>query len=1413
MIRLSRARLAQFITALAVLIGALTFSSGSAQAAAINGAFTNITVTAATGSGPIYPWEQVRVTADWAVPDHTPAGSTFTMAWPTDKLAGVGGNLSLKNTTGDTVATCALGTGALDCTLTAFVTGHPFNIKGKVWFTLTQVNIPENTTVTVPFTAGTKTTGVSYPTTGSVPNSFTGIDFYKDVWVHDGQVTWYIYLPGGKTGQTSDYLNVVIEDSLGGNQTFVPSTFSLERGTTLNSQGTWPIWQTASPSLYSLSNVTSSSFRFDAPILAKGGWWRLVFNVTVPKGYVGQLTNTAKASWDQQKQITTTHTEVYLSAGGTGSGEFRAVSVGDYVWWDANHNGLQDDGPNHGIQGAVVTLTGPNGGPVTDVLGNPVAPATTDPNGMYLFSNLPVLADGQHYTVTVTPPAGYSPTTPNVGSDRAIDSSTGSAQSTGLTNNGDQDLTLDFGFVKGAVSVGDYVWFDSNRNGIQDEGADAGLPNVTLALSGPDGKPVKDLSGNPVAPTTTDASGHYLFSNLPALAAGQHYTVTATTPAGYTATTPNAGSDRAVDSSTGSATSGDLVNDGDKDLTLDFGFVKGAVSVGDYVWFDSNRNGIQDPTEKGIAGVTLTLTGPDGKPVTDLSGAEVAPTSTDASGKYGFSNLPTLPAGQHYTVTVTTPSGYTATTANAGADRSVDSSTGSATSGDLVNHGDKDLTLDFGFVKPMVSVGDFVWLDSNKDGIQDPGEPGLAGATLTLTGPDGKPVTDVNGNPVAPIVTGPTGAYLFVNLPALPAGEHYTVTVTPPAGYQPTLAEVGSNRAVDSSTGSAASGDLVTNGSSDLTLDFGFTKIVVSVGDYVWLDTNRDGLQTPGEPGIAGVTVKLLKGGAVVATTVTDSDGYYAFSGLDPSTAYTIQFVPPAGATVTTKDAGGDSSNSATSDLTDSDAGPDGLVAFTTPANGNNSIAPKTADNPGIDLGLVTQINLTLAKTIETKGPVRNGAELTYTLTPHNDGPVAALAGWSVTDVLPASMTLVSISGDGYTCDATTDPTKPVCVASAGLAAGADGAKITVVTKVVVDYGSLKNVAYVSPAKGDVPETNPLVVPALTTDTSTSPTDNDAQATIDVASPVSVGDYVWWDVNRDGLQSADEPPVAGVTVTLKDAQGNVLDTTVTDQNGYYAFAGLIPGQRYQIVFTAPANTTFTTQTVGTNKAVDSDAPSDGVVSFVAPATGQNLTDPGKADLPTIDAGLLQLNLSLTKTVTSQGPYYKGSQVRYSLVPHNDGPVDALPGWSVTEVLPAGAILVGLSGDGYVCLTNLVCTSSSTLAAGADGNVITVVVQIPDDATPGPWKNVAYVSPSPKEITETNPLVVPVITTDTASTPTDNDAEGVVTISPPEEEGITITLPNTGTTIPLTWFLGGIGALAAGLILLGAGVAGARRRRS
>lgn len=127
-----------------------------------------------------------------------------------------------------------------------------------------------------------------------------------------------------------------------------------------------------------------------------------------------------------------------------------SVSLGDYVWVDKDRNGIQDDDEDP-IEGVVLKLIGPDGKEVVDINGNPVGSVTTDENGFYNFKDLPVLKDGQSYTVVIDRDEsadaldGYLPTKEN-GSDRDEDSSTWEAKSEGLNEDGDHDGTLDFGF-------------------------------------------------------------------------------------------------------------------------------------------------------------------------------------------------------------------------------------------------------------------------------------------------------------------------------------------------------------------------------------------------------------------------------------------------------------------------------------------------------------------------------------------------------------------------------------------------------------------------------------------------------------------------------------------------------------------------------------------------------------------------------------------------------------------------------------------------------------------------------------------------------------------------------------------------------------------------------------------------------
>jgi len=932
-----------------------------------------------------------------------------------------------------------------------------------------------------------------------------------------------------------------------------------------------------------------------------------------------------------------------------------------------------------------------------------------------------------------------------------------------------------------AVSVGNYVWEDVNRDGLQDS-SDVPLSGVTLTISRSDGATVAAANGSPYSPTTqvTDASGNYLFTGLAPLPAGTHYVVTASTPGGYVATQANVGSNPALDSSTGFATSTDLTSDGAQDLTLDFGFIKPLVSIGDYVWYDRNRDGIQQGTEPVVEDGMVVNLYAAGAP----AGAAPLKSATTTDGYYAFTDLTpstayvvefVKPSGTTFTTQTVTTAG--ATTAN---DSNPDTTTGRATvttpasGSNLADPGKADdPTIDAGLVKYNLTLAKTLTTTGTINSGQD--------VTFTLTPHNDGPVDALAGWTVTEVLpagltlTSMTGAgYTFSGNVATASGslaagqDGPVITVTAKISSSFTTGTLRNVAYVDKAssdvaetnplgTAPAAGTDTSTTGTdNDAHADLTVSPLV-SIGDFVWYDNNRNGIQDANEPVYAGMTVNLLNAaGSVVATTQTNANGYYVFANLPPSTTYSVQFVTAAGESFTTQNASGST--------TVNDSNPvvtTGLAAVTTPADGQNRTGDGLADDPTIDAGVV-KYNLVLTKALTSSGPVYAGSTVTFELTPSNEGPATALTGWTVTEVLPKGLTLVSMTGDGYTYAGN------VATATAPLAGGATAPKITVTATVDAKFvGGVKNVAYVDKAANDVPETNPLGTPLPTssTNTATSPTDNDAEAPLTVDSLVSMGDHVWWDTNRNGVQDAGEAPVAGVTVTLHKADGTTVGTpTTTDANGFYSFVDLTPGAGYYVVFTPPADATFTTQNSGTNDAIDSDAAvATGRADFTAPASGSNsATAP---DNPTVDAGLVRMNLTLAKKLETAGPFGVGDTVTFTLTPHNDGEVNALAGWSVTDVLPKGLTLVGLTGDaGVYTFSGATATSTVALAAGTDGAPITVTATI-DANTIGTLRNVAFVSPASADIAETNPLVIPTTGTDTAASSTDNDAQAELTLVP------------------------------------------------
>jgi hypothetical protein len=454
------------------------------------------------------------------------------------------------------------------------------------------------------------------------------------------------------------------------------------------------------------------------------------------------------------------------------------------------------------------------------------------------------------------------------------------------------------------ASLGDFVWNDVNQNGRQDAG-EQGVQGVTVKLYKCDGTFVNQ--------TTTNASGLYSFTNLaPNM---QYFVEFSGLPAGFIFTASNAAADN-IDSDANTSngrTDCVFLGPGDNNTTVDAGIYQPTPvlgSIGDYVWNDLNKNGIQEAGEPGVPNVTVKLL--------NCQGAVQQVTTTGATGNYLFSNLP---AGSYIVEFSNLPAGFQFSPKDVGNDNTDSDANLSNGRTDCFNlaTGQNDLSRDAGINQTTppqpASVGDFVWNDLNKNGIQDAGEPGVQGVIVKLF--------TCNNTFIGQFSTNANGFYQFINLQP---GSYFVQFSNLPAGYQFTNQDAGINDATDSdanpATGNTACFDLVA-GQYDPTRDAGIFQSQgtgpAKIGDFVWFDTNANGIQDAGEPGIPNVFVILETcTGGFVNFAVTDGNGMYMFNNVSPG-QYRIKFASPGtynGVPVqfTLKDAGGDDSKDSDAD-------------------------------------------------------------------------------------------------------------------------------------------------------------------------------------------------------------------------------------------------------------------------------------------------------------------------------------------------------------------------------------------------------------------------------------------------------------------------------------------------------------------
>jgi uncharacterized repeat protein (TIGR01451 family) len=546
----------------------------------------------------------------------------------------------------------------------------------------------------------------------------------------------------------------------------------------------------------------------------------------------------------------------------------RGSALSGSVYVDANDNGVRE-GTEQGIAGVQITLSGTtaSGANVCTVI--PSCVTTTDASGNWSFPNLP-LSNGAGYTVVESHPAGYADGRETAGtlggtvnngafSAGAVHNTISGIPVTGTTPGTGYLFGERVGMLTGRVCL------DTANDGCGP--GDAGIAGVTLMLTG------IDAQGFPVNLTaTTDASGNYVFSGLKAAGAGG-YTVTETQPAQFLDGKQSKGLFNGVacgpcDIATPNQIRAIPFDPAQASTAFDFGEVQPA-SLSGSVYHDVNGNLVRNPGE-GLPGVTVTLTGLDdrGNPVSIV-------TTTDASGNYTFPNL----RPGTYVVTETQPAGIAdggVSAGSAGGVAGVNTVTGIVLGPGVAATG-------YDFRENASSLAGSVYVDANNNGVRDPGEQGIAGVTVTLSGSQSRTaVTDAQGN------------YLFAGLPA----GTYTVTETQPPVYQDGTDRVGTS-------GGTLGNDVVSNinlaaGTNATNYEFG-EKVLQpgQIAGTVWFNSvSRDNVQQPGEPGQANWTVELVKNGVVVRSAVTDANGNYSITGIPPDTGYELRFRHPANTAV-----------------------------------------------------------------------------------------------------------------------------------------------------------------------------------------------------------------------------------------------------------------------------------------------------------------------------------------------------------------------------------------------------------------------------------------------------------------------------------------------------------------------------------